>query len=71
MVTNVNNGGWREAMRVCGKGICRNTVLHAQFCCDPKGDLKHKVHFKKRKKETSYSVAITPIPTSYQTLSNH
>ena len=59
-------------MSLCGKERSRNTILPAQFCYDPKGDLKYKVHFKKRKKERNFldgdSVAMTPILTFYQAL---
>lgn len=41
-------------MSLCGKERYRNTILPAQFCCDPKGDLKNKVHFKKGKKERNF-----------------
>lgn len=34
-------------MRVCGKRICGNSILPAQFCCDSKADLKNEVYLKR------------------------
>lgn len=37
----------KYTMRVCGKRVCGNSILPAQFCCDPKTDLKNEVSLKR------------------------